>query len=358
MTRVAFFGHDANDAAIRRRVSAFQGAGIDVARFMMCRRGLADQSQFDVYLAHTFDAEYVQRARAILVGATRAAKSGALLRSADLIYARKPGHVGLRAFMARARLGLTTPIIYECLDVHRVLTRSDLVGAGLRRLEHALLSRTALLTISSPAFEKQYFEKYHPGLYRSMLIENRLTVGDAFGVRPAAPLCRPPGSPLRIGWFGNLRCLRSIELLNSVASAMGDRVQIILWGYFTKEAEAAARSSLLPRENVVFHGRYQAPQDLAKIYSDIDVVWAGDYFEAGYNSSWLLPNQNSTRGGYFATPAIAAAGTQTETWIAERGAGFLIDEPVEIALPTLVERLADNPRLIVDAANRLPWPSP
>ena len=38
MTRIAFFGHDAADAAVRRRVQGFRDDGLDVVGFTMRRR--------------------------------------------------------------------------------------------------------------------------------------------------------------------------------------------------------------------------------------------------------------------------------------------------------------------------------
>ena len=77
--------------------------------------------------------------------------------------------------------------------------------------------------------------------------------------------------------------------------------------------------------NVDYHGRYRAPEDLARIYAGLDLVWAGDFMEAGYNSVWLLPNR-LYEGGYYAVPPIAPAGTQTaqmdrssQGWIYHRG---------------------------------------
>jgi succinoglycan biosynthesis protein ExoL len=59
MTRIAFFGHDAADAAVRRRVQGFRDDGLDVVGFTMRRRD--DNTQVDwenVDLGRTFDGAY------------------------------------------------------------------------------------------------------------------------------------------------------------------------------------------------------------------------------------------------------------------------------------------------------------
>ena len=104
--------------------------------------------------------------------------------------------------------------------------------------------------------------------------------------------------------------------------------------------------------NVIFHGRYQAPDDLAEIYAPLDAVWAGDFMEAGANSEWLLPNR-LYEGGYFAVPPIAPAGTQTAKWIEAHGTGLLVDEPLKQALPALVSALIADAQPLQAARKRL-----
>ena len=95
------------------------------------------------------------------------------------------------------------------------------------------------------------------------------------------------------------------------------------------------------RPNMTFFGRYRSPEDLAGIYENLDVVWAGDFMEAGYNSVWLLPNR-IYEGGYYCTPSIAPAGTETAAWLDQNSCGFIIEEPLGDTLPALIEQLIGN----------------
>ena len=341
MTRIAFFGHDAADAAVRRRVQGFRDDGLDVVGFTMRRRDDVVTDWQNVDLGRTFDGAYGQRIKSIIQGAKLAAAQRDLLATADVIYARNLDML-VTAFLAKRHTGLKTPVIYESLDVHRLLTRKDLIGLMLRRAEGALLKRTKRLVVSSPGFLKNYFEVRHKGQYRAGLVENRLAAGAEYGPRPArdAPL-RPASEPLRIGWVGMLRCRRSLGLLIDLARQLGPRVRIVLHGVpaLTEIPDFHERIKDIP--NVEFHGRYKAPEDLSRIYGELDVVWAGDFMEAGYNSVWLLPNR-LYEGGYYAVPAIAPEGTQTAKWINQRGAGFTIAEDLACTLPGLVRSLMND----------------
>ena len=350
MTRIAFFGHDAADAAIRRRVQGFRDDGLDVTGFMMRRHDKVNVDWENIDLGRTFDAAYFQRIRAIFLGARKAAAKRERLAQADIIYARNLDMLAT-ALLAKRFAGLKTPVIYEALDVHRLLTRKDLIGLVFRRVEGSLLTRTKRLVVSSTAFLEHHFQVHHRGRFRASLVENRLAAGGDYGARPSRASA-PTAEPLRIGWIGVLRCRRSLDLLLNVARVLGSRVRIVMHGKpaLTEIPDFHDRIQGIP--NVEFHGPYRAPEALAGIYSGLDLVWAGDFMEAGYNSVWLLPNR-LYEGGYYAVPAIAPAQTQTARWLLDRGVGFIIDEDLELNFPARIKELAENRASITACRDRL-----
>lgn len=352
MTHIAFFGHDCADAAIQRRVKAFVDDGLSVTGFMK-RRGDAIAPNWDnVDLGKTFDGAYAQRVQSIFSGAKIAAQNADQLKCADVIYARNLDMLAT-AFLAKRKLNLKTPVIYECLDVHRLMTRPDPVGFMFRRIEGSLLARSKALVVSSPGFLRNYFEPRHKGAYTPALLENRLVAGGAYGARPTkADTPSTTGGPLRIGWIGILRCARSLDLLLDIAARFGDQVELKLHGKPALTEIPDFHEKIKGVPNVAFHGAYKAPEDLANIYSKLDVVWAGDFMEAGFNSVWLLPNR-VYEGGYYAVPPIAPTGTETAQWIKDRSSGFTIPEDLQQTLPVLVERLIKDRSEIATYRNSL-----
>jgi succinoglycan biosynthesis protein ExoL len=352
MTRIAFFGHNASDAAVSRRVQAFRDDGVEVTGFMMRRGADAPRAWENIDLGETADGAYLQRIRSIFSGARIAANARDRLGAADVIVARNLDMLAT-AFLAKRYAGLKTPVIYECLDVHRILTRNDPIGFVFRRIEGMLLSRCRGLIVSSPGFLRNYFEVRHRGRYTATVIENRLAAGAAYGPRPdkqATP--RPAGEALRIGWVGVLRCARSLDLLVSLAKRLGPRVRIEIHGQPALTEVPDFHDKIAGVDNITFHGRYQAPADLAGIYAGMDIVWAGDFMEAGYNSVWLLPNR-LYEGGYYAVPPIAPALTQTAAWIEEKDVGFSPPEDLAATLPALVETLIADRSAIASRRARL-----
>lgn len=338
MTHIAYFGHDTADAGVRRRVTAFERDGLSVTGFMMTRSSDVSTEWTNIVLGTTRDGAFLHRIKSIFSGARIAASHPDTLASADLIFARNLDMLAC-AFLAKRHTGLKTPVVYESLDVHRMLTRPDVIGKALRWVEKCLLRRTKGLVVSSPGFLKNHFNKHYPGLFTPHLIENRLTAGDAYGPRPSVTTEQAGNdNKLRLGWIGILRCQRSFELLCALADKFPDTLEIHLHGIPARTEIAVFEPEIEKRANMHFGGRYRAPEDLAEIYASLDVVWAGDFMEAGYNSVWLLPNR-IYEGGYFATPSIAPADTETADWIDTRQCGFIIPEPLDNTLPTLIEGL-------------------
>ncbi len=346
---LAFFGHDAGESANRRRAAAFEADGVDVVGFMMRRSDPVDTPWPNVDLGRTADGAFLQRLLRVITGARRAARDPRLAE-ARLLYARNLDML-LCAALARGFAGLDTPMVYECLDVHRLTTRRDPLGMAMRWLEGRLLARCAGLVVSSPGFLRHHFERHHAGRYTAHLLENGLVAGPDLPERPSAKTV-PADRPLRVGYVGKLRCQRSIDLLVGVADVLGPAVEIHLHGVPARREVRRFETAFEGRANIVHHGPYRWPADLAKVYGGVDVVWAGDFMEAGQNSDWLLPNR-LYEGGYFVTPPLAPAGTETANWIATRGAGFVLAEPLEETLPASLARLAADRAPVARASAEL-----
>jgi succinoglycan biosynthesis protein ExoL len=279
MTTVAFFGHDSSDAAIRRRVEAMKDDGLKVQGFMMRRGEEVDLGWDNVCLGQTHDGAFLERILRIVSGAQIAAKRCAELAKADVIYARNLDMLAC-AFLTKRFAKLDVPVIYECLDVHRLLSRNDFVGKALRWIEKSLLKRTVGLVVSSPGFLRNHFEKHYLGLYRPFLLENRIVAVKGIGARPQSEeLAAKQVEPLlRIGWIGNLRCKRSFNLLCSLADRYPGLLEIRIHGQPARNEIPAFELEIDKRANMTFGGRYRSPEDLARIYRDLDLVWAGTDF--------------------------------------------------------------------------------
>src|SRR5690606_3468100 len=89
------------------------------------------------------------------------------------------------------------------------------------------------------------------------------------------------GPPWIIGWFGTLRCTRSLHILSRLAKAHPDKMMVLMRGTLSEEdiSSAAMRAETTGRPNFQYLGPYESPRDLAAIYGQIHFTWAIDFLD-------------------------------------------------------------------------------
>jgi succinoglycan biosynthesis protein ExoL len=322
---LAYFVHDLNDPAVHRRVRMLHAGGASV-RLIGFHRGAPPAAVDGVApwpLGHTEDARLGQRAVSVLRAAVGAPRWRALLAGADAVIARQLETLVLAAG-ARRLFAPAAPLVFECLDIHRLMGAGNAAGRMLRAVERSLLARCERLLVSSPHFVSAHFARLHRRLPAVTLVENKALAFEFDSPLPHRP-SRTPGPPWRIGWFGMIRCARSLRLLADLALACPGQVEIVIRGRVAAAAVPDFDAVLAATPGLSFHGAYDRARDLPALYADVDFAWAVDFYEAGSNSDWLLPNRLYEAGLFGAVP-IACRNVATGAWLAERGVGVLLDE--------------------------------
>jgi succinoglycan biosynthesis protein ExoL len=337
MLHVLYFVHDLSDPAVRRRVIILQagGASVTLAGFRRGKPVAAFEGVVPVELGVTSDGRFAQRLGAV---AKAAFSLGDKLRSAprpDVIIGRNLEMLAL-ANRAKAVFGGDIPIVYECLDIHRLMLRSDPIGKAMRAVERTLGRKASLLLTSSPAFIREYFEPYGQIDAPIVLVENKVLELDA---SRQAPLQQPAsGEPWKIGWFGALRCPKSLALLAEFTRSMEGRYEVVLRGRPAYREFPEFDNLVADEPFMSFEGSYKNPEDLPDIYAGVHFSWAIDFFEEGLNSSWLLPNRLYEGCRYGVVP-IAMQGTETGRFIAQRRLGLLLNEASSASLAATVAHI-------------------
>jgi succinoglycan biosynthesis protein ExoL len=325
MLHVLYLVHDVSDPAVRRRVQMLKagGARVTLAGFRRTTSPVAEIEGIEpVDLGATRDGRFAQRLGAVARAAVSiGAKLGAMPRP-ELIIARNLEMLAL-ARRANGAFGASVPIVYECLDIHRLVLRDDFVGRTLRGAERHLARDVKLLVTSSPAFIANYFEPFGQIGAPVELIENKFfetapVVAAHFEDGPAPP-------PWRIGWFGALRCRRSLELLADFTRRQAGRFEVVLRGRPALSEFADFHGYVAAEPWLSFQGPYRNPEDMAAIYREVHFSWAIDFFEAGQNSEWLLPNR-LYEGCRFGAVPISMADTETGRFLKQQDIGVRLSE--------------------------------
>jgi len=262
---------------------------------------------------------------------------GGLFAGADVVLARNLEVYGVAA-LARALHAPRARLAYECLDVHRLMLGRGLVGRSLRALESRLVDRSQALIVSSPAFLSEYFEPFQRLSRRegltTLVVENKAFPEAAETALPPPDLSSK--APWRIGWFGMIRCRRSLDFLSDLARRRPDLVQVEIRGKpsYTEFDDFDRLTAETP--GLSFGGPYR-PEELAALYGALHFNWSIDYFQDEGNSRWLLPNR-LYEGGRSGVPPIARADSEIGRWLAAHGLGVLLERP-EDGLEAFLEAL-------------------
>lgn len=335
--KLAYFVHDLHDPAVHRRVRMLRTGGVDVS-LLGFTRGTVPPDIRDagrvLCFGQTYNARMTQRAVAVLRAAHTINRYRDAVAGADVIMARQLETLVLAA-VARRRFAPAARLVFECLDVHRLMLAPGPVSRALRTIEGTLLRRCDLLLVSSPAFATSYFAKAHAVLPPVRIVENRILASELGRSGDGAA---PPGPPWRIGWFGIIRCRRSLHILARLVRAFPGLVEVFIRGRPARDAIPDFDAVVAATPGLHFLGAYDRATELAQMYTDVHFVWTIDYYEAGANSTWLLPNRLYEGGVYGAVP-IALCAVETGQWLIRRQAGICLDEPLDEALAGLVTEM-------------------
>jgi len=344
---IAYFVHELADAAVHKRLRMLTLAGREVTLLGFERdrgAGAPPSPEGSIVLGRTRNQRLIARAFSVLAAIPRALKQREVWSGAHLIIARNLEMLALTRVLARLT-GSRAQIAYECLDIHRLALSPGLAGAFVRAAERLCLRRTALIITSSPAFEHHYFRTRQRFAGRIVLAENKVLAATDVAASP-----RSEGAPWTIAWCGVLRCKKSLDLLAHLAAAR--HVRVDLWGLPALDQIPDFHERIAATPNMSFHGPY-ASADLPRIYGAAHFSWAIDFYEAGTNSDWLLPNRLYESLCYGAAP-IAAAGVETARWLEAHNVGVILEAPLEQRLDNLFATLTpDAYRRLQEATSRL-----
>ena len=329
---IVYFVHDLNDPAVHRRMRMFHAGGA-VVSLVGFHRGAPPAAVDGVVpwpLGRTADARLWQRAVAVLGAALSIPRWRSLFTGADAIVARQLETLVLAA-LARRLLVPSVPLIFECLDIHRLMGAS-----GLAR-PHAASGRTppaGAMPTTARQFAAFRARPFRPRSSAASRRHGRREQSPDLRVRrrPGAGTMRPEapaGTPWRIGWFGVIRCARSLRLLADLALACPGAVEIVIRGRVATSVLPHFDAVVAATPGLSFGGPYDRARDLPRLYAEVDFAWAIDFYEAGSNSDWLLPNRLYEAGLFGAVP-IACQDVATGAWLAERQVGVLLEgDPVQ-----------------------------
>ena len=317
MRKLIYLVHDLSDAAVHRRIELLERCCFHVIAIGFTRSGMPAFSCFGcetICLGRTHDARFFNRILQIFIAIPKLLTAVRRHRDAKLFICRNLEMVFLGFLIVKVtRLGKS--LIYECLDIHRLMLGHGLVSTVFGVIERVLLSGVNVILTSSPAFADFYFLKRYAFRRPVLIIENK-SMAHLLSAEPVWM-----SKPLKIGWFGILRCRASFDYLKDLAARRPDLLEVTLAGRPFLDVFPDLSSEVANAPGVRFLGPYSQDQ-LANLYRDVDLVWCIDFFERGFNSKWLLPNRLYDCLARGRMP-LALAETETGGWLRASGVGVV-----------------------------------
>lgn len=319
--KIAFLLPVASDARSHKRIKALKKLGVKPVTLAFERKYYSGNQIPGGYesLGRIEHSRYYKR---LIPFFKVLSKVRAQVKEADAIYAFGLDMLLLGRF---ACLGLAKPLkaVYEVADIREVLLGKGLFSCCLRWLERFLLRRTDLIVVTSETFVSGYYREIQ-GLttLRYLVIENKLDT-DVLAQIPASSDTKSD-EIIRIGYFGIIRCRRSLEILHEAAIQGKGRVQVYIRGFplGVGDLENEFRSN----PYIKYGGPYMAPDDLPTLYGQTDVVWACYPYQGNGIGNYLWARTNRFyESCCFKRPMLAQKGTEDGRLTEALGLGKCLD---------------------------------
>ena len=296
---------------------------------------------------------YVQRV-VIMVKALPALRRA--MRRSDIVYASGQD-VALLAFVAG--IGLGKPIVLEVGDIREMQVAPGLKGRFIRAVDKFFIGRFSLLIATATDFIEVYYREWLHSSIPGLVIENKLESSFIEDINSKNMKEPPSGKPLtdrplRIGYFGGLRCGWSWRVLSALAESRPNDVEIVLGGYIINPADLSEQ--IEKYENITYVGQYRSPQDLPSLYNKVDLIWAC-YQPIGpndWNLRWARPNR-FYESCFFKKPIISRFGSNDSVEVERYDIGLNInDEDIDKTVETLCKIKASDVETWTENMYKLP----
>lgn len=310
---------------IKRRLRHFANLGVQVRHFHFARENYPE-------IFHTLSSRRVgTRLWDLATGIFRLRRLLRGMTKADIIFVHALDSL-VATIIARANLRIDAPLACQILDAHALLLSPGPYRPLLRAVERWALSRTDLLIVPNIGNITRY---YGPTVgYRGAfaVVHNTLPTGEVANPTP------PPvfEGVWIIGWFGSLRCQRSVEILCRTAQALGGKVKILIAG-ISKLPPGTLEAAIKPFANIRYLGPYDAFQDATRLYRGVHIAHAL-HFEVSEKAKWALPVR-ILEGGAHGRPALARADTDAGQFVRDHRIGWTVDAPFEENLVKFITAL-------------------
>ena len=245
------------------------------------------------------------------------------IKSNDAVYASGPD---MALLCLASGMSLGRPVIFEVGDIRELQTASGLWGGLVRKVDRYLADSCRLLVTTASGFIDDYYRQWVGTTTRSLLIENKLEPSETAEQHDMQRTSTfngvQNGRPLRIGYFGLLRCEQSWRILLSLAKKYQKNVEIVVAGYPIEPVDLLRQAEKY--SNVIYKGEYRSPDDLPSLYHGVDLTWVHYPTRNYWGFRWARTNR-FYESCLYRTPMISWSGSADAVEIQRYGIGLILE---------------------------------
>ena len=224
------------------------------------------------------------------------------------------------------------PYIFEEADLTQAVMRNKIMARFVESKTKKIIKNSLLSVFTSEGFIKYHFGSERPeNVY---VIPNRLH--PSILSYPVLPKGDVDSNHIKFGFVGNIR-YDSIFNFSSILLRDFPMHELHFFGKSLAQSEKERFAELEKYTNCFFHGEFKSPDDLPKIYDQIDVLLC-TYDIKTASPRFAEPNK-LYESIYFKTPIIVSSNTFIAEKVNRLGIGFDIDPYNNESVKTFIKTL-------------------
>lgn len=223
------------------------------------------------------------------------------------------------------------PYIYEESDLTHTYISNVLLRKGLDVLDKHIINRSLQTVFTSEGFVKYHFKEFHPN--NIWVIPNRLN--PQVQEYPLIPKRKLMLEHIHFGFVGKIRGKALANFTKVIAEYFPQHEMHFFGG--CDDCNLPVFEPFRKYKNIFFHGPFLNPQDLGKVYSQVDIVIST--YDAHFDNVLYAEPNKIYEAIYFETPILVSVGTFLAEKVSKLGIGFDVDALNDEAVCRLVNGL-------------------
>lgn len=219
-------------------------------------------------------------------------------------------------------------LIFEIADIREVYFEESIKSYFMTTILNKSMLKVDAVVVTSNYYVDFLTGEKKTQIKNSFLLENKVYLDEIKLTDESLD------QRIIIGYFGLLRCNRSLKILLELVES-SEKFKVVIHGYFLNVFEELIEKCE-NHPNIEVNGEYKSPQDLKKMYGQIDLSWtAYPYSNKKVGNFNLARTNRFYEAGFFCKPMIGSINTGDSQFIRDKSLGIIINlgnikESVEI----------------------------